>query len=173
MKKHDFFLILRLFIYVFEFFLLYSLELIPGLLPEIYSGRPLVLVLFFVSSVIFEKEIPALFLGFVCGILLDISFGTSPGVFALIMCLIGYFISILFKYFVKINLFFAMILNLFILVSICFLKIYFTSLKFGIQNSFYIWNNIFFPVICYSEILFPVAYFFNKYIYYKFVEEYG
>ena len=170
MKKYDFFLALRLLIYVLEFFLIYSLEQIPGLSAEIYGVRPLILVPFFVSAAVFENEIVALSLGMVCGFLADVSFGTTVGSFVLILCLIGYFIGVLFRYFIKINLFSAMILNFFILAMVVFLRGYF---KLGFQNNFYFWNEIFFPVICYSGVLFPLAYFFNRYVFYKFSEKRG
>ena len=63
-----------------------------------------------------------------------------------------------------------MILNFFILAIVVFLRGYF---KLGFQNNFYFWNEIFFPVICYSGVLFPLAYFFNRYIFYKFSEKRG
>ena len=170
MKKYDFFLALRLLIYVLEFFLIYSLEQIPGLSAEIYGVRPLILVPFFVSAAVFENELVALSLGIVCGFLADFSFGTTVGSFVLILCLIGYFIGVLFRCFIKINLFSAMILNFFILAIVVFLRGYF---KLGFQNNFYFWNEIFFPVICYSGVLFPLAYFFNRYIFYKFSEKRG
>lgn len=173
MKKHDFFLILRLCVYIFEFFLLYSLEQIPGLNAEICGVRPLVLVPFFVSAVVFESEIFSLGLGLVCGILVDVSFGTVPGCFMLVLGLIGYFIVIMFKYFIKINLFSAMIFNFVILSIVCFLKNCFNYSKLGVQNNFYVWNNVFVPIICYSGVLFVLAYFFNRYIYYKFSEKRG
>ncbi|MBO7604967.1 MAG: rod shape-determining protein MreD [Elusimicrobiaceae bacterium] len=173
MKKHDFFLVLRSFIYIFEFFLLYSLEQNPGLNAEIYGVRPLVLVPFFVSAVVFESEIFSLGLGLVCGILLDVSFGTVPGCFMLILGLIGYFTGIMFKYFIRINLFSAMIFNFLILAVVCLLKIYFNYSKLGVQNNFYMWNNVFVPTVCCSGVLFVLAYFFNKYIYYKLSEKWG
>lgn len=173
MKKYDFHLILRLFIYIFEFFLLYSLEQISGLGIEIYGVRPLILISFFVSAVIFESEITALALGFFCGFLVDISFGTILGCFVLILSLIGYLMSVLFKYFIKINLFSAMIFNFFVLAIVEFLRFYFNYFKLGFHNNFYMWNNISILVICYSGVLFPVAYFFNKYIYYKLSEKRG
>ena len=170
MKKYDFYLILRFFIYILEFFLLYSLEQIPGLSFKIYGVRPLLLVPFFVSAVVFESEMPALALGIICGLLIDISFGTTLGCFMLVLGLIGYFTGVMFKYFVKINLFSAMIFNFFILAVVSFLRFYF---KFSLQNDFYVLKSIFVPILCYSGFLFPVAYYFNKYIYYKFSERQG
>ncbi|MBR0423652.1 MAG: rod shape-determining protein MreD [Clostridia bacterium] len=173
MKKSDFRLILRMFIYILEFFLLYSLEQIPGLSLKIYGVRPLILVPFFISAVVFEKEMYALALGLICGVLVDISFGTTLGLFMLILGLIGYLTGVLFKYFIRINLFSTMIFDFFVLAAVGFLRFYFSYFKLGIQNNIYIWNNVFIPMICYSGILFPVAYFFNKYIYYKLSEEWG
>lgn len=99
MKKLLFF---RYFAYSLLVILLCVLQGTPKLLPEIFGGKPLLLVSLAVAIASAEEKIPSLIFGAVCGIITDISAGGTIGFFAVTLTLICYFESHIFStYFVS------------------------------------------------------------------------
>ena len=84
----------RYLAYAMEIVLVYVLGATPGLLPEIFGAKPTLLLCVALTAAIFEREIPAMVIGIVCGVLIDLGFSNSIGLFTIgltVICfIVGY-----------------------------------------------------------------------------------
>ncbi len=83
--------ILRYITYSLEILLLYVFSGIPGFLPQILGVKPLLLLPVAVTIAVFEKEIPAMAFGLVCGALLDIGYTDSLGFYTVALTILCFF----------------------------------------------------------------------------------
>ena len=166
MKTFKSYTILKWFFYILEFFVFYSIEQIPGLSLPVLGVRPLLLIPAFSSCVMFEKEYGGIVLGVVCGILVDISFGTPIGGFTLLLCIVGYVFGVLTGYFLKINIWNALMLDFFV-VSLCVTCKFLIEYCFrGTHQLFCMWVHYCFPLFIYSTfVVIPIFLLNRKFIY--------
>lgn len=84
----------RYLAYAMEIVLLYVLGSTPGLLPELFGAKPTLLLCVALTAAIFEREIPAMIIGIVCGVLIDLGYSNGVGLFtiglAIICFIVGY-----------------------------------------------------------------------------------
>ena len=84
----------RYLAYAMEIAAMYALGNTPNLLPEIFGAKPTLLLCVALTAAIFEKEIPAMVIGAVCGVLIDLGYSNSIGVFTIaltVLCfIVGY-----------------------------------------------------------------------------------
>lgn len=83
----------RYALYALELFVLYIIEGTPGLIPVIYSAKPLLLVPLAVSAAAFELPYFSLFFGIACGLVIDIGTGGVMGLTSIILGFICYYES--------------------------------------------------------------------------------
>lgn len=82
--------------YSLEIVILYVLQDTPRLIPQIFGGKPLLLVVLAISIAAKENQIPSIVFGAVCGVLTDIS-GGGIGYFGIMLTLVCFFEAELFK----------------------------------------------------------------------------
>lgn len=86
--------VFRWLAYAMEIIVVYALGNTPNLLPEIFGSKPVLLLCVALTAAIFEREIPAMVIGVICGILIDLGYSNSIGLFAIaltILCfVVGY-----------------------------------------------------------------------------------
>ena len=84
----------RYLAYTIEIILLYVLGSTPGLLPEIFGAKPALLLCVALTTAIFEREIAAMVIGMICGVLIDLGYSNSIGIFTIgltVLCfIVGY-----------------------------------------------------------------------------------
>ena len=85
--------ILRYTSYGIEVLLFYILQGVPNLIPEIFGGRPLLLIPLAICIACFEEEIPAMAFGVACGVMMDIGTGTHIGFYTITMTIICFFLG--------------------------------------------------------------------------------
>ena len=83
----------RYALYALELFLLYVIEGTPGLLPEIYLAKPLLLVSAAVSAAAFELPYFSLFYAVACGLVIDVGTGGVMGLSSIVLGFICYYES--------------------------------------------------------------------------------
>ena len=93
----------RFIIYAVWILALYAIEQMPGVGITELEIRPFLVMSAFVSVALFEREYTAMIFGIFCGFLIDMSFGTPPGCFAVVFCVLGYVIGVLTSYFYNVN----------------------------------------------------------------------
>lgn len=74
--------------YSLELLVLYVVQSAAGLMPPIFSQRPLLVLVAVITIALLEDEVPAIFFGFAGGFLMDLGFGNYFGLFAMIMAII-------------------------------------------------------------------------------------
>lgn len=84
---------LRYVAYGLEILILYILCGIPGFLPSFLSIKPLILLPVALTIAVFENEIPAMIIGLVCGMLLDIGASTSIGFYTVSLTVLCFFLG--------------------------------------------------------------------------------
>ncbi len=84
----------RYLAYALEIILLYVFGTTPSLLPEIFGAKPTLLLCVALTAAIFEREIPAMIIGLICGVLIDLGYSNSIGLFTIgltVICfIVGY-----------------------------------------------------------------------------------
>jgi len=84
----------RYLAYAMEIILLFVLGAAPKLLPDLFGAKPTLLLCVALTAAIFEREIPAMVIGLICGVLIDLGYSNSIGLFTIgltIICfIVGY-----------------------------------------------------------------------------------
>lgn len=83
----------RYLTYVIELILMFVLTTTPGLMPELFGAKPALLVCVALTAAVFEREIPAMFIGMIAGILTDIGYSNSIGVFSISLTVICFVVG--------------------------------------------------------------------------------
>lgn len=154
----------RYFAYSLEILIFYILQSTPKLLPELFGSKPLILIAIALTIAAKENEIPSLIFGAVCGVLTDIATGGSIGYFAIILTLVCYFESHIFKtYFVSTLLSVLVISALSIPAIICLYFLFFTILA-GIPDWTVLFVNHYISRIIYTFATVILFYFVNGFL---------
>ena len=85
--------VFRYLAYTIEIILVYILTTTPRLLPEFFGAKPCLLLCCVVTIAIFEREIPSMVFGIVCGVLIDLGYSNSIGVFTITLTLLCFVIG--------------------------------------------------------------------------------
>lgn len=84
----------RYLAYAMEIVLLYVLGTTPDLLPQLFGAKPTLLLCVALTAAIFEREFPAMIIGMICGVLIDLGYSNSIGLFTIgltVICfIVGY-----------------------------------------------------------------------------------
>lgn len=153
---------IRWLAYIIEILVFFVIQQTPGLIPEIFGGRPLLLLPILVGIAMFETEITSLFFGLFIGILLDVGLWDIIGFYAILFAVLGYVISVL-----AANLFQTNLLTSVIVTAVCIIIVYSLYYLFCYVLKFYdapIYEfvNHFLARMAYTLVLSPIVYFFNK-----------
>lgn len=83
----------RYLAYAMEIIAVYALGNTPNLLPEIFGARPVLLLCVALTAAIFEREIAAMVIGVICGILIDLGYSNSIGLFTIALTIICFVVG--------------------------------------------------------------------------------
>ena len=83
----------RYLAYAMEIAVVFALGNTPGLLPDIYGAKPALLLCVALTAAIFEREIPAMVIGIVCGALMDLGYSDSIGVFTISLTVVCFVVG--------------------------------------------------------------------------------
>lgn len=149
-------------IYISELFILFSLQQVPGFLPEIYGGRPiLILPLMFVVSLA-EGNYLSMIWGLITGLILDLSLSRFIGIQVIILGIAGYFLGRLRNKLLEINFCTFLIITLFMEPILIFARFYLIYMTRGLSDiDIAIYNHVI-PCIVYTLVLSPIIYLFNR-----------
>lgn len=79
--------------YAIELLLMFVLSTTPRLLPELFGAKPVLLVCAALTAAIFEREIPAMVIGLIAGLLTDIGYTDNIGLFAITLTVICFIVG--------------------------------------------------------------------------------
>lgn len=157
--------IFRYIAYSIEIILMFILQTTPNLIPEIFGAKPLLLIPVALTIAFFEEEIPAMFFGLSCGIILDLSSSDNIGFFAFTLTLISFIMSQIFRDYMVVSL-----LNSLAFVSatslvFIFLHFMIFYLFAGKIDPLYYFVNHNLPKIIYTIVITPIIYGINRFLY--------
>ena len=111
MKQPNPLRILKYILFLFEIFVLFLIGDTAGILPELLSAKPALMICAAVSiSLSGVKELPAMCFGVLCGLLMDFSQGGPYGFHAVIFAVLCYFCSLLVQHLFRKNLLAALLM---------------------------------------------------------------
>lgn len=83
----------RYLTYAMEIIVVYALVNTPNLLPELFGAKPALLLCVALTAAIFEREIPAMVVGIACGVLIDLGYSNSIGLFSISLTIICFIVG--------------------------------------------------------------------------------
>ena len=157
----------RYLAYTIEIILMFALSTTPRLLPEIFGAKPVLLVCAALTVAVYEREIPAMIFGMVAGILCDLSYSNSIGLFAISLTVICFIVG-----YAANNLIVATFMNFllyaFITVGLLFMLYYLVMFVIaGVEDSWMYFREHLISRMVQTFIWSIPFYFINKFIYYS------
>lgn len=156
------FRIFRYIIYSTELLVLFVIQGIPNFIPELFGGKPSLIIPVALTISMFEPKLTALWFGLAGGLLTDISNGGVIGFFAIIMTVCCYFISYLTNELIRTRLSVAMVISFIVVAMALSLHFLFFYVMCGYGNNGYFFVSHYLSRILYTIALTPIAYYVNK-----------
>lgn len=156
------FTIVRYFAYAVEILLLFIFQSTPGLIPEVFGGKPMLLIPAALTIAYFEPEIPAMFYGIACGALLDFGYGDNLGYYTVMLGVICFLLGWIFSDYMVVSFFNATAFSAVIitgLIGLNFLLFYIFAGK-GEPGLYFITHYA--SKIIYTFLCGVIIYFLNK-----------
>lgn len=153
---------IRFFAYSIELLVLFVLQETPGLIPEIYAARPVLVLPAAISIAMFEGETAAMAFGLAGGLLIDFGIGNVLGFHGLLLAVGCYVISLIAANLFQTNFISALLLTVaasFVTFSLQW--VFFVVLRGYEHVGYALWAH-YLPLFCYTMAVMPLAYYFNR-----------
>lgn len=157
--------VFRYIAYAMEILLLFIIQTTPGFLPEIGGSKPVLLIPAALAIAFFENEIPAMFFGLGCGVVIDLSSSNNIGFYAFTLTLTAFIVSQIFRDYMVVSFLNSLAFSagiILILVGLYFMIFYLFA---GKANPGYHFVHHYISRILYTICFAPVLYGVNKYLY--------
>lgn len=150
--------------YALEIVILYVLQDTPNLIPQLFGGKPLLLVVLAISIAARENQIPSTVFGAVCGVLTDIS-GGGIGYFGIMLTLVCYFEAELFKKYIVVS--FRMVLLYAVAASAVLVGLYFVIFRMlaGVEGAGELFVSHYLSRMVYTLVCIVPLYVLNGFLY--------
>lgn len=79
--------------YAMEIIVAYALGSTPNLLPDLFGAKPTLLLCVALTAAIYERELPAMVIGVVCGMLIDLGYSNSVGFFTIALTIVCFIVG--------------------------------------------------------------------------------
>ena len=83
----------RYLAYALEMVLMFVLCTTPGIMPNLFGAKPALLVCVALTIAVFEREIPAMIFGMTAGVLTDLGYSDSIGLFTISLTVICFIVG--------------------------------------------------------------------------------
>lgn len=161
-KKYTVF---RYIAYAIEIILLFVIQTTPNFLPEIAGSKGILLIPTALTIAFFEEEIPALFFGLGCGVVIDLSASNNIGFYAFTLTLVCFVVSRIFRDYMVVSFLnsfaFSAVISM-VLILVYFLFFYVIA---GKPEPGYYFVHHYISKIIYTICFAPVFYGLNKFLY--------
>lgn len=156
--------ILRFTSYGLEILIFFILQGIPNLIPELFGGKPILLIPLAIAIACFENEIPAMAIGVASGAMLDFGTGTTVGFYTILMTIICYFLGYISDNYFNTKLLSVLALAFVIIPVILSLKflIYYVFKGYDYTGFYFLHHTL--PSMIYTFVTVPVFYGINLFI---------
>ena len=153
---------IRYLAYMIEILVLYIIEQVPNIIPDIKGVRPIFLILVAIMISLFEGKKVGTIFGLIIGIFLDCGASGSLGFYSVAITCVGFLVGVIAQKMIKFNLITS------ILISISFTALVYMAhflteyLLCGYSDMIYVILNHYLIGILYTGLFSPFIYFFNK-----------
>lgn len=162
MQKLRFFRYLAYSIEILVFFVLGST---PLLLPEIFGATPCFLIALALTIAVFENEVPAMMFGVACGVLTDLGFSNSIGLFTISLAIVCFILGFCANNFIAANFYNVMLTAVIVITALLSLHFVFAFVIKGYDNAGVYYVNHYISRIVQTILCTAVFYFMNKFVY--------
>lgn len=157
----DFNRVIRYLAYVLEFLVLFMLQETPGLLPNVFGVRPVLIFPAAVTVAMYEDELPAMAFGVVGGLFCDFGLSGMLGFHALVLGVLCYVVSVTGKNYFQVNIVTAVITGLWTIgLTVCAQWLFLYYFKYSMPG--YAFVHHYLPKFFYTMIFVPVMYLLNR-----------
>lgn len=156
------FTVVRYFAFGIEILILFILQSTPNLIPEVFGGRPLLLISAAITIAYFEPEIPAMFFGIACGVLLDLGGGDNIGYYTIMLGVICFLLGWIFRDYMVISFFNATAFSAVIITGVICINFLFFYIFAGKGEAGMYFVQHYISRIVYTFLCGIVLYFINK-----------
>lgn len=154
--------VIRYFAYSIELLVLFVLQETPGLIPEVFSARPVLVLSAVISVAMFEGETAAMAFGLAGGLLIDFGIGNVLGFHALLLAAGCYLVSLIAANLFQTNFISALLLTAAVSCVIFLLQwVFFFALSGYKYAGYALWAH-YLPLFCYTMAVMPLMYYFNR-----------
>lgn len=154
--------VVRYVAYAIEALVVFVLQETPGLLPQLFGARPVLLIPVALAIAMFEPEIPAMAFGLACGLLIDFGFGRLLGFHALLLAVLCYVVSLITANLFQNNFLTAMLLSAILTAALTVLQWFFFFVLYGYRYPLYALTAHYLPMFVYTVLFMPLIYYFNR-----------
>lgn len=159
MEKYKWF---RYFAYTIEILIFFMVQETPGLIPQLFGARPVLLIPVALSIALYENEKASMSFGLFCGLLIDFGMGGVLGFHGLLLSVTCYALGVLAANLIKTNFLTAMMIAIVVSASVFLLQWVFFFLLFDYEEPVYALTAHYVPRFCYTVAFMPIAYYFNR-----------
>lgn len=83
----------RYLAYAMQIIVVYALGNTPNLMPELFGAKPTLLLCVALTAAIYEREIPAMIIGIICGMLIDLGYSNGIGIFTITLTIVCFIVG--------------------------------------------------------------------------------
>ncbi len=157
--------VIRYVLYGFEILLALLVQVTPYVLPEIYGGKAVLLLPLTLSFAVFEKEIPAMVLAVVCGLLTDCSYSGALGFYVIAFVIMSFTISNLYDQYIRRSLLTVMMMAVVAVPLIIVLQFLFYYVLAGYSHGGMFFVRHYLSRILYTLAFVPVFFGLNRFVF--------
>lgn len=157
--------VFRYLAYTIEIILMYILSTTPRLLPQLFGAKPCLLLCIAVTIAIFEREIPSMIFGIVCGILIDLGYSNAIGVFTITLTLLCFVIGYAANNLIRASFLNFLICSLAVTVSVFMLYFLFEYVLKGYPEPWVYFTNTLISRMAQTFVCSILFYFINRFFY--------
>lgn len=154
----------RYLAYALELLLLFVLQSTPYLMPEILGGKPLLLIPAAMTIAFMEEQIPAMFFGLACGLMLDLGYSDNLGFYTILLTLICFMVGVVFREYMVVSFLNAMAFTSAVTIGLVLLSYLFFYTVLG-KGDFMYFVSHYISRIIYTIAVTPLLYLLNKFLY--------
>lgn len=147
--------------YILEILVLFTLQETPGLMPELFGARPVLVLPAVLTAAFFVGEKAALAFGVLGGLLCDFGFSGTLGFHALVFGALCFFLSVLVQVYLQANLVTALLAG-FCGIGVTVLLQWLFFYYFSFSQPGYVFTHHHLPKLFYTLLFIPLCYLLNR-----------
>ena len=156
--------IFRWVLYFLELIVFYVLQTTPGIIPEVYGARPVLLIPIALTIAMFEGDFGGLTVGIAAGLLLDMGGSDVLGFHAIILAILCFVLGSMTMQIFRTNLLVALLAALVAIPLVTVLQWVFFYVLQGYGDAQYVFMTSILPKMIYTYAVTPLFYLFNRVI---------